>query len=105
MADRHVTSQVCEFLPAEDIADETPAPERANEMPVGGRDTRSFLASVLERVQPKVGQVGRLGVSEDTKHTALITECIRSKLRVVGHWVATGSEGADSYPVATECAP
>ena len=80
-------------------------PVRANEVPVGGCDTRAFLSSVLERVQSQVGQVGRLGVSEDTKHTALITKCIRSKLRVVGHWVATGSEGADSYPVATECAP
>ena len=105
MADRHVTSQVCEILPAEDIADETPAPVGANEMPVGGCDTRAFLSSVLERVQSQVGQVGRLGVSEDTKHTALITKCIRSKLRAFGHWVATGSEGADSYPVATECAP
>lgn len=105
MADRHVTGQVRELLSAEDIADETSTPVRANEVPVGGCDTRAFLSSVLERVQSQVGQVGRLGVSEDTKHTALITKCIRSKLRVVGHWVATGSEGADSYPVATECAP
>jgi hypothetical protein len=43
---------------------------------IGGRDSRGFLPSVLQRVEAEVGQVGRLGVTVDTEHATFVTEVV-----------------------------
>src|SRR5207244_12099144 len=43
-------------------------------VPVGGRDARRLLASVLERVEAEIGDVGRLWMVPDAEEAALVME-------------------------------
>ncbi len=56
---------------------ETHRSVRIQVLAVAGHDSRGFLAAVLERMQPQVGHVGGLGMSEDAEHSTRIMEAVR----------------------------
>ena len=45
-------------------------------VPVARRDARRLLATVLQRVEPHVGEVRGLGVAEDAEEAALVVEVV-----------------------------
>ena len=46
---------------------------------VGGNDAARFLAAVLQRIEPEINHVGRLGMAIDAHHRALVVEFIRHR--------------------------
>jgi hypothetical protein len=56
---------------------------RAHAGAIGRDDTRAFLPAMLERVQPEVGQIGGLGISENSEDAAFVPEFIQHVFRVV----------------------
>ena len=45
--------------------------------PSAGRDAGALLAAVLQRVEAEVGEVGRLGMTEDAEDAALVLELVQ----------------------------
>ena len=70
--DRDVTGKRLQRLFVERLGD---LPHRARDaklLAVGGGNAGALLAAMLERVEAKVGEVGGLGMSEDSKNTTLV---------------------------------
>ena len=67
MSARPMPAQLCG---AKDIGDMAHPPVLVKLSAVAGDQPRAFLAAVLQRVQTEVGQVGCLGVPEDTEDSA-----------------------------------
>ena len=52
---------------------------RAHALAVGRDDAGAFLPTVLQGVQPEVGEVGRLGVPEDAEDAAFVFELVEHR--------------------------
>ena len=70
--DRDVAGERLERLFVERLGDLAHRARDAELLAVGGGNAGALLPAVLERVKAKVGEVGGLGVPEDSKNTALV---------------------------------
>ena len=73
--DRDVPRKRLKRVLVERFGDLAHRPRDPELLAVGGGDAGALLAAMLKRVKAKVGEVGGLGVPEDSKNTALVFEC------------------------------
>ena len=50
---------------------------------VAGGDARAFLAAMLQRIEPEIGQVGRFRMAVDGEHAALLVQFIEGEALLV----------------------
>jgi hypothetical protein len=71
------TRQVREFLLPENLADVAHTAMRVQSLSVARNHPGGFLPSMLQRVQPEIGQPGGIFMIEDTKYATFIFELIQ----------------------------
>ncbi len=76
-----VTDGAGAFEPLDDIffegvGDQSHLPMGDQSSAVRGNDAARFLAAVLQRVQPEIDHVGRLGMAVDAHHRAFVVEFV-----------------------------
>ena len=77
MADPEPPAQGCEGGLVEDLGDQSHVLEHCDPLSRRDRDARGFLAAVLEREEPVVGQLGHVfGRGEDPEDTAGILRAV-----------------------------
>ena len=74
MADGEAARELAELLLVEHVLHQAHRAVGEELMPVAGDDAGRLLTAMLERVQPQVGEVGRLAVAVDADHAALVVE-------------------------------
>src|ERR1051325_9062177 len=84
----------------EDVGDETESAMRDQYGSVGRHDARRFLAAVLQRAQPEVHEVGRLGMAEHPDDAALF-----AKAPFSGHRFGVSRRGGTSESFCETAAP
>ena len=77
VTDGAVPFQALDYVFFECVGDQAHLPVRDQAFAVGGNDAARFLTAVLERVEPQVDHVGRLGMAVDPHHCALVVKFIR----------------------------
>jgi hypothetical protein len=96
VADGNGARQRRQRVLGEDLGDVAHRAEGPHLHAVRHGDTRAFLAAVLQRVEPEVGHVGRLGVAVDTEDAAFFTELVEH--RASPRWKSTGSTALAATP-------
>jgi hypothetical protein len=64
------------------VADEPEAAFGMEPAAIEGHDARGLLAAMLERVQPKGGDRGRIGMTEDAEYPAFLTETVGVQVKI-----------------------
>ena len=76
VADCRRSGQLGQRFAVEGIGDVAHRARHTHLLGVGRRNPRAFLSAVLQRVQPEIRHVGRLGMSEDAEDAALVFELV-----------------------------
>src|SRR5262249_7001627 len=86
VADRERPRQLRERLAVERVGNVSHRARHANLLAVRRGDAGALLTAVLQRVQPKVGHIGRFGMPEDAEDAALVFELVFELFgKCVGH--------------------
>src|SRR5207237_4175769 len=90
--DRSAAGQTAERLLSEDIRDEAHGLVQMDGGAVPGCDAGGFLPAVLQGMDAQIREIGRLRVSEDPDHAALVVELVLAQ-DGQSHRVAEGYRG------------
>src|SRR5271166_3137315 len=74
MADRAGALKALDHIGAEDVGYEPHPAVRDKRLAIGRDNARGFLPAMLQRVEPQVGEVGRLRMSEHAEDATFLVE-------------------------------
>ncbi|WP_370827599.1 hypothetical protein [Fournierella massiliensis] len=84
MADGILAGHPVQIIAAEHIAQQALALAAANGFAIRHCNTRALLATVLQRMQAKIGQMRRVALAVNAKHTAFL---VQTFIQILSHSV------------------
>jgi 2C-methyl-D-erythritol 2,4-cyclodiphosphate synthase len=96
---RHVSGKTPEPLFTEDVGNKAHGFFDEKLSPVRGADSRALLPSMLQCIEPEIGEVGSLRMTIDAEYPALFVDIVEHRFFIVTYHEASKIKQKKSFDV------